>query len=141
MSKSELSDRAQLKGAGLKITLPRMKILSLLENSKVAHVSAEDVYRKLIDDQDDIGLATVYRVLTQFEIAGLVERHNFDTGHSVFELNKGDHHDHLLCTKCGKVQEFINAEIEKNQEKVAKKYGFEITDHTLVIYGKCDSCK
>ena len=141
MSKSELSDRAQLKGAGLKITLPRMKILSLLENSKVAHVSAEDVYRKLIDDQDDIGLATVYRVLTQFEIAGLVERHNFDTGHSVFELNKGDHHDHLLCTKCGKVQEFINAEIEKNQEKDAKKYGFEITDHTLVIYGKCDSCK
>ncbi len=141
MGTEGMSEREQLKSAGLKVTLPRMKILDLLEKSKVIHVSAEDVYRQLIESGEDIGLATVYRVLTQFEAAGLVTRHNFDTGHSVFELDRGEHHDHLLCVKCGLVEEFFDKTIEKHQNTIAKQHDFEITDHSLVIYGICGKCK
>ncbi len=137
----ELSRRDELKGVGLKVTLPRMKILDLLEKSEKIHVSAEDVYRRLLDMGEDIGLATVYRVLTQFEGAGLVKRHHFDTGHSVFELERGDHHDHLLCIKCGQVEEFVDDMIEKHQKSIAKQRGFAITDHSLVIYGICKRCQ
>ena len=139
-SGDQLSRRDELKGVGLKVTLPRMKILDLLEKSDQVHVSAEDVYRQLLEMGEDIGLATVYRVLTQFEGAGLVKRHHFDTGHSVFELERGDHHDHLLCIKCGRVEEFIDEMIEKHQKSIAKQRGFTITDHSLVIYGICKQC-
>ena len=141
MSEAGILEREQLKSAGLKVTLPRMKVLDLLEKSEVTHVSAEDVYRQLIESGEDIGLATVYRVLTQFEGAGLVTRHNFDTGHSVFELDRGEHHDHLLCVKCGLVEEFFDQTIEKHQNTIAKKHKFEITDHSLVIYGICGKCQ
>lgn len=141
MSKQGVAERDQIKGAGLKVTLPRIKVLEFLEKSQVTHVSAEDVYRKLMEAGEDIGLATVYRVLTQFEAAGLVTRHNFDTGHSVFELDRGEHHDHLLCIRCGHVEEFVNKTIEKHQKAIAAKHDFEITDHSLVIYGVCSSCQ
>ncbi|MBC8518824.1 MAG: ferric iron uptake transcriptional regulator [Gammaproteobacteria bacterium] len=140
-SEAQLLRRDEIKGAGLKVTLPRMKILALLETSSRVHMSAEDVYRKLLDMDEDIGLATVYRVLTQFEGAGLVKRHHFDTGHSVFELEHGDHHDHLLCIKCSQVEEFVDEMIEKHQKSIAKQRGFVITDHSLVIYGICSSCQ
>jgi Fur family ferric uptake transcriptional regulator len=117
--------------------LPRVKILEIMENSDARHVSAEDVYKQLLANDEEIGLATVYRVLTQFEAAGLVERHQFDSGHSVFELNRGSHHDHIVCIRCGKVEEFIDETIEKRQREIAKSKGFEITDHSLVIYGDC----
>ncbi|MCW8933042.1 MAG: ferric iron uptake transcriptional regulator [Gammaproteobacteria bacterium] len=130
-----------LKKAGLKATLPRLKILELLENGDSRHVSAEDVYKKLLGLGEDVGLATVYRVLTQFETAGLVSRHHFEGGHSVFELNQGSHHDHLVCDKCGKVEEFFEETIEKCQNKVAEKLGFKITDHSLYIYGVCPDCQ
>ena len=125
-----------LKKAGLKATLPRLRILELLENSKVRHVSAEDVYKQLLDAGEDVGLATVYRVLTQFEAAGLVIRHNFDSGHSVFELDRGGHHDHMVCLKTGKVMEFENEEIEKLQRKIAEERGYELHDHSLILYVK-----
>lgn len=134
-------DNADLKKAGLKITLPRLKILELLENAKEHHLSAEDIYRQLVESGDDIGLATVYRVLTQFEEAGLVVRHNFSEGHSIFELNHGTHHDHLVCVKCGKVKEFVDHLIEKRQQEVAEAAGFKITDHNLNIYGICKECQ
>lgn len=118
-----------------------MKILQILENEGDHHLSAEDVYRILLESSKDIGLATVYRVLTQFEEAGLVKRHNFEGGHSVFELDHGKHHDHLVCVKCGKVEEFIDRIIEERQEEVAKAAGYTITDHSLNIYGICKSCK
>ncbi len=130
-----------LKKAGLKVTLPRVKILQILESARDHHLSAEDVYRILLESGDDIGLATVYRVLTQFEEAKLVIRHNFAEGHSVFELDHGDHHDHLVCVKCGRVEEFVDKVIEERQETVAKKAGYLITDHSLNIYGICPACQ
>jgi Fur family ferric uptake transcriptional regulator len=131
------------KQAGLKATLPRMRILQLLENSQQRHLSAEDVYKALLDSGEDEGLAlaTIYRVLTQFENAGLVTRLHFEGGTSVFELNQGTHHDHLVCIKCGKIEEFFDAAIEKRQQAIAHKKNFEITDHCLHIYGICVACK
>ncbi len=132
-----MSDQNQdLRNAGLKVTLPRVKILQMLEKSTTRHLSAEDVYKALLDAGEDVGLATVYRVLTQFEQAGLVERHNFDGGHSVFELDSGEHHDHLVCTETGKVIEFHNKKIEALQEKIADELGYDLVDHNLVLYGK-----
>ena len=130
-----------LKKAGLKVTLPRMKILELLESSFTRHQSAEDIYKALLESGEDIGLATVYRVLTQFETAGLVKRHHFEGGHSVFELNQGSHHDHILCVKCGRVDEFIDETIEKRQREIASNTGYEMTDHCLYIYGICQDCQ
>ena len=124
-----------LRKAGLKVTLPRLKILEILENSKTRHVSAEDVYKALLEMEEEIGLATVYRVLTQFEQAGLVQRQNFEGGHSVFELDGGGHHDHMVCVKSGKVVEFYDEVIEQRQREIAAKHGWEMTDHSLVIYG------
>ncbi len=132
-----MMESRNLKKAGLKATLPRMRVLQLLENSEKHHLSAEDIYKALLDTGDDVGLATVYRVLTQFEAAGLVSRHYFEGGLSVFELNQGQHHDHLLCVRCGKVFEFTDDIIEKKQQDIAQKMGFEITDHCLYIYGMC----
>jgi len=114
-----------------------MKILEILETSETRHMSAEDVYKVLLEGNEEIGLATVYRVLTQFEAAGLVSRHHFEGGHSVFEMNEGHHHDHIVCNQCGKVVEFFDETIERCQEKVAKKSGFSIRDHSLIIYGDC----
>ncbi len=131
------SENDELKKVGLKVTLPRVKIFQVLESADPHHMSAEDVYRALIDAGEDVGLATVYRVLTQFESAGLVERHNFDGGHSVFELARGEHHDHIVCVDCGKVSEFTDALIEEQQQKVAKKLGFRLQDHSLYLYGVC----
>ncbi len=130
-------ESSELRKVGLKVTLPRMKILEILETSKTRHMSAEDVYKLLLDANEEIGLATVYRVLTQFEAAGLVTRHHFEGGHSVFEMNEGHHHDHIVCNQCGKVVEFVEETIERCQEKVAKKAGFAIRDHSLIIYGDC----
>ncbi len=126
-----------LREMGLKATLPRLKILELFEKSEVRHLGAEDVYRLLIAEGLDIGLATVYRVLTQFEQAGLLERHFFESGKAIFEINEGHHHDHLVCTDCGKVEEFYDAEIERRQKKVAEERGFEIQEHALYLYAKC----
>ena len=131
----------ELRNAGLKVTLPRVKILEILERSNARHISAEDMYKALLDSGEDIGLATVYRVLTQFEAAGLVTRHHFEGGHSVFELNQGGHHDHILCVKCGRVDEFVDGEIEARQKKIASAKGYEMTDHSLYIYGICSACR
>jgi len=132
-------DSAQsLKGSGLKSTLPRRKILELFEASKVRHLSAEDVYKALITEGIDVGLATVYRVLTQFEHAGLLSRQHFETGKAVFELNQGGHHDHLVCMQCGRVEEFYDAEIEKRQGQVAKQRGFQLREHSLALYADCN---
>jgi len=136
-----LSNNDELKKAGLKVTLPRLKILQILDKTKDHHLSAEDIYRMLLDSGEDIGLATVYRVLTQFEEAGLVVRHNFESGQSVFELDHGSHHDHLVCVKCGRVEEFVDEVIEKRQEEIAKEKGYSITDHSLNIYGICEKCQ
>lgn len=130
-----------LKNAGLKATLPRIKILHFLEQSQIRHMSAEDVYKALLESGEEVGLATVYRVLTQFEQAGLVTRHHFEGGQSVFELNEGKHHDHILCVKCGKVDEFIDKVIEERQEMIAREKGYEMTDHSLYIYGICKDCR
>ncbi len=129
-----MAQRQDLRKAGLKVTLPRLKILEILENSPMRHMSAEDIYRELLDSGEDIGLATVYRVLTQFEAADLVIRHNFEGGHSVFELDSGDHHDHMVCIETGDVIEFVDEEIEKIQHAIAEKHGYEIVDHNLVMY-------
>ena len=129
-----------LKQAGLKVTMPRLKILEILENAERHHLSAEDIYQALIQAGEDVGLATVYRVLTQFEAADLVKRHNFEEGHSVFELNQGEHHDHLVCVKCGRVDEFMDEVIEKRQRAVAERSGYQMTDHNLIIYGICKAC-
>ncbi|MCU7932249.1 MAG: ferric iron uptake transcriptional regulator [Candidatus Thiodiazotropha sp. (ex Codakia rugifera)] len=134
-------DNQDIRKAGLKVTLPRIKILELLENNTQRHVSAEDVYKMLLDNGEEIGLATVYRVLTQFEAAGLVTRHNFEGGHAVFELDRGGHHDHMVCVVCGKVEEFIDTTIEKRQREIAKEHGFEMVDHSLIIYGHCGNPK
>jgi Fur family ferric uptake transcriptional regulator len=125
-----------LKKVGLKATLPRIRILQILEESDRRHMSAEDVYKELLNASEEVGLATVYRVLTQFEAADLVIRHNFDSGHSVFELNRGSHHDHMVCLKTGKVIEFQDDEIERIQKEIANKHGYIIEDHSLVLYVK-----
>ncbi|MEN8205891.1 MAG: ferric iron uptake transcriptional regulator [Pseudomonadota bacterium] len=134
-------ESSELRKAGLKVTLPRMKILDIMEHTRSRHQSAEDVYKALLETGEDIGLATVYRVLTQFEAAGLVKRHHFEGGHSVFELNEGSHHDHILCVKCGKVDEFIDDTIEKRQKVIAADLGYELTDHCLYMYGICKKCQ
>lgn len=139
MSESKLED-GELRKAGLKVTVPRLKILHILENSGQRHMSAEELYKKLVDSGDDVGLATVYRVLTQFETAGLVIKHHFESEHAVYELNEGAHHDHLVCLRCGKVEEFIDEVIEKQQEAIAQQFGFKITDHCLYLYGTCKTC-
>lgn len=130
-----------LRQAGLKTTLPRLRVLSILESSKVRHLSAEDIYRELLSEDESIGLATVYRVLTQFVDADLVIRHNFEGDRAVFELNDEDHHDHMVCMGCGKVIEFIDPMIEKLQQKVADDHAFVIQDHALTLYGMCKRCK
>lgn len=135
-----MSDK-DLRNAGLKVTTPRVKILEILENSVQRHVSAEDVYRMLLQSDEDVGLATVYRVLTQFEQAGLVTRHNFESGHAVFELDSGEHHDHLVCVDCGQVVEFCDELIEKRQVEIATSHGFSISDHSLILYGICATCQ
>lgn len=129
------SSSVDLKKAGLKVTLPRVKILEILESSSEHHMSAEDVYRALIDSQADVGLATVYRVLTQFETAGLVTRHHFDGGQAIFELDTGDNHDHIVCLKSGRVAEFKDDKIEKRLLEIATELGYELTDHRIVLYG------
>ncbi len=134
-------DSKDLKSAGLKATLPRLKILNFLQSSSIRHMSAEDVYKAMLENGEDVGLATVYRVLTQFESAGLVTRHHFDEGHSVFELNLGEHHDHILCVKCGKVDEFFDEVIEERQHEIAASKGYAMTDHALVVYGVCPDCQ
>lgn len=132
---------SDLKKAGLKATLPRIRILNILENSAQRHVTAEDVYRELVQAGEEVGLATVYRVLTQFEQAGLVIRHNFEGDRSVFEINQGGHHDHLVCVECGKVFEFQDPTIEERQRKVAEKAGFIMQEHSLHLYGVCEGMK
>ena len=134
-------ETSDLKKAGLKVTLPRMKILEFLEHSNVRHQSAEDIYRALLDDGEEIGLATVYRVLTQFEAAGLVERHHFESGQAVFELSEKGHHDHIVCVSCGKVEEFFDEVIENRQREIASAKGYEVTDHSLTLYGQCPDCQ
>ena len=135
-----MEESQQLKDAGLKITLPRLKILQIMEQSLEHHWSAEGVYKALLETGEDVGLATVYRVLTQFETAGLVSRHNFEGGFSVFELNQGQHHDHLVCVKCGLVEEFVDEIIEQRQKMIAERAQFKMTDHALNIYGLCPTC-
>ena len=127
-------EQKDLKKAGLKATLPRLRILKILEASEFKHMSAEDVYKAILVAGEDVGLATIYRVLTQFEAAGLVKRHNFDSGHSVFELDRGGHHDHMVCLKTNKVIEFNNEEIEQLQKKIAEDHGYDLQDHSLVLY-------
>lgn len=129
-----MEQRQELRKAGLKITLPRLKILEIFEQANQRHLSAEDIYKDLLQSDQDIGLATVYRVLTQFEAAGLVTRHNFEGGHSVFELDDGEHHDHMVCVDSGEVVEFFNEEIEALQRKMAAEHGYELLDHSLVLY-------
>ena len=131
----------ELRKAGLKVTLPRVKILKVLESADPHHMSAEDVYRKLVKTGEDVGLATVYRVLTQFKAAGLVKRHNFEGGHSIFEIDQRGHHDHLVCVNCGRVEEFIDDIIENCQVEIAKQSKFKMTDHNLTIYGICQGCE
>ncbi len=131
-------ESSDIKNAGLKLTLPRMKILELLESSDDRHLKAEDIYKMLLDSGGDIALATVYRVLTQFEAAGLVTRHHFDGGHAVFEINDGEHHDHLVDISSGKVVEFYDEVIEQRQQEIASKYNFTITEHTMILYGRFD---
>lgn len=130
-------ESSDLRDVGLKVTLPRLKILQMLETHPARHMSAEDIYRRLMDSSEDIGLATVYRVLTQFEAAGLVKRHHFEGGHAVFELERGHHHDHMVCLQCGHVTEFEDDTIEKRQHEKAKELGFTLKEHSLIMYGEC----
>jgi Fur family ferric uptake transcriptional regulator len=130
-----------IKKAGLKVTLPRMKILEILEHTDPRHMTAEDIYKVMLESGEEIGLATIYRVLTQFESAGLVSRHHFESGQAVFEINEGHHHDHLVCVKCGKVVEFMDEVIEKRQKDIAKQHGFKLTDHNMILYGECSDKK
>ncbi len=131
----------QLKDSGLKVTGPRLKILDLFERNPDAHMSAEDVYRLLLEEQIDIGVATIYRVLTQFEQAEILLRHHFETGKAVYELNRGGHHDHIVCVKCGLVTEFFEPEIEAMQDRIAAEHGYKIVDHALYMYGVCQQCQ
>jgi Fur family ferric uptake transcriptional regulator len=131
-------ENQEIRKAGLKVTLPRVKILEILEtNEQQRHMTAEDVYKALLERGEEIGLATVYRVLTQFVSAGLVERHHFESGQAVFELNRGSHHDHIVCVQCGHVEEFVDETIERCQRRIAEEKGFKIADHALTIYGDC----
>lgn len=132
-----------IRNAGLKVTLPRVKILEILENNLASekHMTAEQVYKALLDEGEEIGLATVYRVLTQFEAAGLVKRHHFEGGNSVFEFNRGIHHDHMVCVKCGKVDEFRDEVVENQQIEISKRLGYELTDHSFYLYGLCSNCR
>jgi Fur family ferric uptake transcriptional regulator len=130
----------ELKSTGLKATLPRLKILEIFQSGEQRHMTAEDVYRVLLNHHSDIGLATVYRVLTQFEQAGILERSHFESGKAVYELNEGTHHDHLVCTSCGKVEEFYDAEIERRQQMIAKDKGWILQDHAMSLYGLCADC-
>jgi Fur family transcriptional regulator, ferric uptake regulator len=132
-----MTSSSDLKNAGLKATLPRLRIINLFETSKLRHMTAEDVYRQLLSEGIDIGLATIYRVLTQFEQAGLLVRHHFEGGKAVYELNQGEHHDHLVCLQCGRVEEFYDAEIEKRQGRGARDRGFELREHALYLYAEC----
>lgn len=132
---------AQLKDNGLKVTGPRLKILDLFDSHPDRHMSAEDVYRLLLEENVEIGVATIYRVLTQFEQAGILLRHHFETGKAVYELNRGEHHDHIVCIKCGKVTEFSNEELETLQEKIAGENGYRIVDHAMYMYGVCGDCQ
>jgi len=131
-----------LRDVGLKVTLPRVKILEMLERGAARHMTAEEIYRALADSGEEIGLATVYRVLTQFEAAGLVVRHHFESGQSVFELDRGEHHDHIVCLDCGRVEEFLDEVIENRQDQIAAEHGFDVADHSMILYGKCqkDPC-
>jgi Fur family ferric uptake transcriptional regulator len=135
------AERQDLRKAGLKVTLPRLKVLEILEDAEQRHMSAEDVYKALLEMGEEIGLATVYRVLTQFEGAGLVSRLSIDGGHAVFELEDGAHHDHLLCVKCNQIEEFVDEVIEQRQRAIAEEKGFEMTEHSLYIYGICKRCQ
>jgi len=130
----------ELREVGLKVTVPRMKVLRILEEAEEHHMSAEGVYKTLMEQGEEVGLATVYRVLTQFETAGLVRRHNFEGGHSIYEINQGGHHDHLVCSSCGAVAEFHDELIEKQQQLVAEEFGFTMVDHDHTIYGVCKAC-
>ena len=130
----------ELKNTGLKATLPRLKILEIFPTGSQRHMTAEDVFRVLLNERSDIGLATVYRVLTQFEQAGILERSHFESGKAVYELNEGTHHDHLICTSCGKVEEFYDAEIERRQQMIAKDKGWIMQDHAMSLYGLCGEC-
>lgn len=132
-----MSPPPDLKSSGLKVTAPRVKILELFHRATARHLSAEDVYKLLLAENIDIGLATVYRVLTQFEQAGLLQRHHFESGKAVFELNEGEHHDHLVCLQCGRVEEFFDAEIERRQTRVAESRGFRVKEHALYLYADC----
>jgi Fur family ferric uptake transcriptional regulator len=132
-----MSESRELKGSGLKVTVPRLKVLDLFQHSPERHLTAEDVYRRLLEEHSDIGLATVYRVLTQFEQAGLLLRHHFESGKAVFELKQGGHHDHIVCVECGHVEEFYDSEIERRQTEVAQARGFRIQDHSLHMYAEC----
>jgi Fur family ferric uptake transcriptional regulator len=135
-------ENKEIRKAGLKVTLPRVKILEILESAESRHMTAEDVYKALLERGEEIGLATVYRVLTQFVNAGLAERHHFEGGQAVFELDRGHHHDHIVCEQCGRVEEFFDETIETCQSDIAARKGFRITDHSLIIYGSCtrDNC-
>lgn len=132
-----MANPQELKELGLKATLPRLKVLELLQHSKDRHLTAEDIYKLLLEEGSDVGIATVYRVLTQFEQAGMVKRHHFETGKAIFELNEGTHHDHLVCLDCGRVEEFFDPEIEKRQDRVAQERGFRVSEHALYLYGHC----
>ncbi len=134
-------DNRDLKRAGLKVTLPRVKVLRLLESHPASHLSVDEIYQQLTAGGEEVGLATVYRVLTQFEEAGLVIKHNFEGGQAVYELNQGEHHDHIVCIRCGRVDEFVDARIEALQETIAAEAGYEITDHQLTIHGLCPDCR
>jgi Fur family ferric uptake transcriptional regulator len=136
-----MSDQSDLKNMGLKATFPRLKIMDIFRKSGQRHLSAEDVYRALIAEHVEIGLATVYRVLTQFEQAGILSRSQFDSGKAVFELDDGDHHDHIICTHCGVVVEFNDADLEKRQHKIAREHGFTLESHAMVLYGVCAKCR
>jgi Fur family ferric uptake transcriptional regulator len=137
MPAPEMTSPNDLKNAGLKATLPRLRIINLFETSKLRHMTAEDVYRQLLSEGIDIGLATIYRVLTQFEQAGLLVRHHFESGKAVFELDQGQHHDHIVCLTCGRVEEFCDADIERRQQRIARDRGFEIREHALYLYAEC----
>jgi Fur family transcriptional regulator, ferric uptake regulator len=132
-----MTSTSELKSSGLKATLPRLKVLEVFQHSAQRHMSAEDVYKVLLGENTDIGLATVYRVLMQFEQAGILKRSNFESGKAVFELDQGTHHDHLVCLQCGRVVEFMDAEIEKRQRNIAKDHGFVLQEHALALYGNC----
>jgi Fur family ferric uptake transcriptional regulator len=135
-----MSNASHLKDIGLKATGPRLKILELFESGNVRHMSAEDVYRAMLAEKVDIGLATIYRVLTQFEQAGILVRHHFETGKAVYELEQGGHHDHMVCVACGRVVEFFDPEIEALQDRIAEQHGFRIMEHALYMYGECLTC-